>query len=324
MWKSKQKKAPDPFILAIHPGALGDCILLGRVLEKLEGEVTFVGHGSVAKLLAGLGVVSKTLDFDLLEMHELFSDAPIEQRRLAEQLGACDKLISVYGQGNYDVEQRLIRATGAREATFLPIRPPSDYAGHLAELWLEKLDSSLRLEDLCTSAWRVPAQWRRAGRSRLVEAGVTGGKYVVLHPGAGGAEKRWPIERFAEVARAVQTQLDSQPVFVLGPVEREMFNQNEINFMNPWPVVQETSLEEFTGLLAGAQAMIGNDSGPAHLSASIGIATICIFCTHSSTPFAPLGPKVKVFPAERLSELVADDVVRTFIKGHVGQLGEFI
>jgi hypothetical protein len=313
MWKSKQKKAPDPFILAIHPGALGDCILLGRVLEKLDGEVTFVGHGAVMELLVGLGAVSKKIDFDLLEMQELFVDAPIEQSRLAKQLGTCDKLISVFGQGNPAVEQRLIRVTGAKEAVFLPIRPPAEYAGHLTELWLEKLASPLTRENLCTSAWCVPGDWQQAGQRRRTQAGVVDKKYVILHPGAGGAEKRWPIERFVEVAQAIQIRRNVQPVFVLGPVEREMFTESEKNFLSACPVLSEVSLEEFSGILAGAEALIGNDSGPVHLAASIGITTICIYCATSVVYFCPLGRDIRVFPAERMSELVAEDVVRVFL-----------
>ncbi|MBN1941933.1 MAG: hypothetical protein JW849_01445 [Phycisphaerae bacterium] len=220
-------------VLAIHPGALGDCILLGRVLERLGGEVTFLGHAAVAKLLAGLGVVQKTLDFDLLPMHEIFTDATIEQGRLAELLGACDRLISVYAEGNPAAQQRLARDCGAKEAVFLPIRPPADFPGHLAELWLKKLDSPLRKEDLCTSAWCVPADWRQSARRRLAQAGVTAAeRYVVLHPGAGGAKKRQSIEWFIEAAEALKTQLTCRCVFVLGPVEREMFGKNEINFHN--------------------------------------------------------------------------------------------
>lgn len=299
-------------ILAIHPGALGDCILLGRVLEKLDGKVTFVGHGCVAKLLAGMGIVSKKIDYDLLPMQELFTDAPIEQTQLSKRLGTCEKLISVYGEGNPAVEERLVRATGAKEATFPPIRPPAEYPGHLTELWMEKLGSPLRCKDLCTSVWRVPDEWRDNAKRRLHEAGIVDQNYVVLHPGAGGAEKRWPIERFADVARAMQTQRNALPVFVLGPVEREMFAKKEIKFIKRWPVVFAPAMEEFTGLLSGAIGMVGNDSGPAHLSASIGIRTGCIFSTTSATHFRPLGKNVILFYANDMPELVVKEIVRRF------------
>lgn len=306
-------------ILAIHPGALGDCILLGRVLGELgcEGEVAFVGHASINRLLAGLGVVQKTLDFDLLPMHELFTDALIEAGPLARQLGACDRLISMYGEGNPAAEQRLIRACGAKTATFLPIRPPAGYAGHLTEHWLAKLASPLRRSDLCARAWPVPTAWREAGLCRLREAGVVDKKYIVLHPGAGGVQKRWPMEKFVEVAQAIQTQLDKLPVFVLGPVECEIFTKSELHVLQTFPAMHCPSLEEFAGLLAGAEAMVGNDSGPAHLAASVGIKTVCIFCTMPAVHFSPLGPAVTVLRASSVPELVADDIIRAILIGNV-------
>ena len=82
-------------------------------------------------------------------------------------------------------------------------------------------------------------------------------KYIVLHPGAGGVQKRWPIEQFIEVAQWVRSKLDSLPVFVLGPVECELLYNREIYFLQTFPVLQNLSLEEFTGLLAGAPTPVG-------------------------------------------------------------------
>lgn len=298
---------------------MGDCILLGRVLDRFRGEheVTFVGHASINRLLAGLGVVQNTIDFDLLPMHELFTDAPIEAGSLARQLGACDRLISVYGEGNPAAEQRLIRATGAKSATFLPIRPPADCNVHLSEHWLAKLASPLRRSDLCARAWPVPTAWQEAGLCRLREASVVDKKYLVLHPGAGGTQKRWPMEKFVEVARRVPSQSDTQPVFVLGPVECEMFTKSEIHALKTFPAVHCPSLEEFAGLLAGAEALVGNDSGPSHLAASIGIKTVCVFCTTSAVHFSPLGPTVTVLRESSVPELVADDIIRAILSGNV-------
>ncbi len=302
-------------IFAIHPGALGDCILLGRVLDAWRGEreVTFVGHAAVTDLLVGLGVIQKKIDFDLLPMHELFlPDAPMEESKLAEQLGECDRLISVYGQGNSAAEQRLIRACGAKRATFLPIRPPAEYPGHLAELWLEKLASPLQKSDLCKQRWPVPFAWRQAGGRKLADAGAANTKrYVILQPGAGGEQKRWAIERFVEVAVRIQSRLDRLPVFVLGPVECEMFAKGEINFLRAHPLVLSPTLEEFAGLLAGADAFIGNDSGPAHLAASVGTTTACIFRTTSPIHFHPLGQHVTTYQATDMPEDIADQILST-------------
>ncbi len=64
-------------IIAIHPGALGDCILFGRLLWHLNAAVTLVAGGAKGRLLTGMGAVDRALDFDALPMHEVFSDTPL-------------------------------------------------------------------------------------------------------------------------------------------------------------------------------------------------------------------------------------------------------
>ena len=63
-------------ILAIHSGALGDVVLFGQLLGRLGGRVTLLAGGEKSRLLAGMGVVNRALDFAALPMHEAFSDAP--------------------------------------------------------------------------------------------------------------------------------------------------------------------------------------------------------------------------------------------------------
>lgn len=299
-------------VLAIHPGALGDCILLGRLLAACYGKqgVTFVGHSQPSRLLAGLGAVEYAVDFDGLPMHELFSDPSPAEAQLPARLGTCDRLISLYAEEHALAREKLIRACQAQEATFLPIRPPANFPGHLTELWLEKLDLPGGKESLSRQVWTVPPSWRETGQKRLEQAGWNGSKpYLVLHPGAGGKDKRHPAAWFADLAEALKNQLAFQPVFVLGPVEREKFSRQERDVIGRFPLVSCPTAEEFAGLLAGAKAMVGHDSGPAHLSASLGIATICLFRTTSPVHFAPLGKEVLIFQTEKSGQALMERIL---------------
>jgi len=83
-------------VLAVHPGALGDVILFGRLLSMLPGPITLVTGREKGELLAGVGVVRKVLDFDALPMHEAFTDTPLSQCRLPKLLGRHRRLISCF------------------------------------------------------------------------------------------------------------------------------------------------------------------------------------------------------------------------------------
>ncbi len=119
------------------------------------------------------------------------------------------------------------------------------------------------------------ADWMCADVSTVLrEAGIDR-PYIVLLPGssARGASKRWP--HYPELA---QKLLDAGhlPVTVPGPDEAEAFagipgiclRHRDGRVLN---------LFELAGVLRGALACIGNDSGPTHLAASLGVPSVALF-----------------------------------------------
>lgn len=295
-------------ILAVHPGALGDVILFGRLCEMLGGDVTLVAGGANGKLLAGLGVVSKCLDYDGLPMHEVFGDTPLDKCRLPGLLGDHDRLISCLGGGDRRAELRLAACCGADNAAFLPVRPEARCSRHLLEVWAEML--GLPVPSLSPAAWAVPDEWRRHARKELQTRGICG-KLTVIHPGSGGEAKCWPVERFCELAR--QLREDGRNVLMaIGPAEVERWGEPQIQSLRGrFPVLACPQLPLLAGVLAEADAYAGNDSGVTHLAAVVGAKTVAIFGPSRAEHFSPLGPKVHVIRAKQLTELDAEFVLQT-------------
>jgi ADP-heptose:LPS heptosyltransferase len=94
------------------------------------------------------------------------------------------------------------------------------------------------------------------------------GRRIVIHPGAGQAVRIWPAERFAEIAARLRAA--------------------------GWEVVflreTDSSLDSLLDHLAGADRFIGNDSGPGHLAALLGVPTFTIFGPQRPELFAPQHP----------------------------------
>jgi heptosyltransferase II len=137
----------------------------------------------------------------------------------------------------------------------------------------------------------LPASARESSRA-LVEGARD---YAVLGPGANfGPAKRWPATRFAAIGRSMRDA--GVHVLVCGTsAERGVCDAvaREIGG-GARSLAGRTSLLDQAALCAGARVNLCNDSGLAHLSASVGAATVVIFGSTSSSWTAPLGRRVRV------------------------------
>lgn len=114
---------------------------------------------------------------------------------------------------------------------------------------------------------------------------------VLLHPGAAGPRKAWPLERFQELAAALRAEGEAV-AFVLGPAEaglRESLAGEEVR--------PSASLLDLATHLGAARAFVGNDSGPAHLAAAVGTPTTVVFGPTMPSRTAPRGEDVRVVAA---------------------------
>jgi ADP-heptose:LPS heptosyltransferase len=59
-------------------------------------------------------------------------------------------------------------------------------------------------------------------------------------------------------------------------------------------VVDELTLEELAGVLAGGRLCVGNDSGVSHLAAALGTPTVAVFGATDPAVWAPRGERVTI------------------------------
>lgn len=109
--------------------------------------------------------------------------------------------------------------------------------------------------------WEIPAD---EARRRSATSG-----HVVIHTGAAQAVREWPRERFD--ALAAHLRAGGWRVTVL---------DNSL-----------TDLDRLLEILAGADRFIGNDSGPGHLAALLGVPTFTLFGPQLPERFAPQHPQ---------------------------------
>jgi ADP-heptose:LPS heptosyltransferase len=138
-------------------------------------------------------------------------------------------------------------------------------------------------------------------------------RYVLLIPGGSAhrPEKRWPIERYAELARRLVT-LGLAPVIIGGAQEEGLGKSLAAAAPGTRDLTGRTSFGEIVGLARGAWRTIGNDTGPLHLAVAAGSPATVLFSRASDPGLtAPRGKNVAVLRRDALGDLSVEEVLST-------------
>ena len=100
-------------------------------------------------------------------------------------------------------------------------------------------------------------------------------QFVILNPGAGWGAKRWPVERYGQVARSLADH-GIPPILNYGPGERDLARAAASASGGAAEAIGG-SLSELIALTRRARLFIGGDTGPMHLAAALGIPVVAIF-----------------------------------------------
>lgn len=127
----------------------------------------------------------------------------------------------------------------------------------------------------CRPALVIPDRARQGAKEAL--AAVGGKDFVIaLGIGAGSPDRRWPVERFAALARAILDRCPGAGIIVVGGRQDEAAGAS-IAGLAPTVIANcagRLTLLETAAALERCQVFAGNDSGPMHLAATAGCATI--------------------------------------------------
>lgn len=100
---------------------------------------------------------------------------------------------------------------------------------------------------------------------------------AVIHPGVGAIDRRWPEEKFAAVGDLLHGA--GAEVAVTGSEsEREIAEAVAAHAQVPvHNLAGKLTLNGLTGILERAAVVVANDTGPHHLAAAVGTATVGIY-----------------------------------------------
>jgi len=301
--------------VVLHPGALGDVLLAIPALRALRAagpgqELVLAAQPRIGRMLEALAVVDRHVVFDTLGVETLFADdAPSE--RLAGLLAGA-RVVSWFGHADAGFPRRLralapdaiVAATAAPEGT---------------TVWQHLLATvgSVPAAEARRDSIPVPRAMIDDGRRALTDAGWDGARpFMVLHPGAGGAPKRWTAVGFAAAADALAAGV----VVHDGPADHDAVAALRAHLRGGAMYLVEPSLETLVGVMHHAALWLGNDSGVTHLAAAVGAPTLALFIAPHLAwrPWSPHA-RVRVVGVDALARADVDAVIaeaRGLLRAH--------
>jgi ADP-heptose:LPS heptosyltransferase len=176
-----------------------------------------------------------------------------------------------------------------------PWRPVLGETRHVAQIFVDSLKMpGLQGGEVVSAPIQLDLKLREEGAKWLIERGWNGrDPLIALHPGAGSPTKRWPLDRFSDLAQSLMRQSDLKLMIIEGPAEPGLGSKITHALPPTRAILADmASLSLLAAVLAQSDVFIGNDSGLAHLAAALQIPSIVLFGPTRPQHWAPLGPRV--------------------------------
>ena len=102
---------------------------------------------------------------------------------------------------------------------------------------------------------------------------LSGRRLVAIHPGAFYSSQRWPIDRFAEIAKDLSCH-GFGVIFFAPAKEFPDFDKTVFKDSSHVLVISDIQMRRFIALLSLCEILICNNSGPLHIAGALKIKTV--------------------------------------------------
>ena len=282
-------------LLLIRRGALGDSICCLPLLAAIkaswpEHHVDFAGVGEVAELFEARGACDRGWSVE-----RFAACAP-------DRLGPLEDYDLWLGQVPDELNDERAHpiATKVDPESSLPAAQQMLEAARNAwpTRWVE-VDDIPRLERPSADAGVDPSASSETNDASGVECepldpspmGHDARPLLWLHPGSGSPSKNW--DGFVELAHIASVRA-WRIAASFGEADDLTLDRLVPALPPGTEILRGASLVEFARRLEQAQVFVGNDSGPTHLAAALGLTTLCILLRGTSPAWWPRGDRVEI------------------------------
>ena len=316
---SRRPAAGGPRIAIVKLSSLGDVIHalpVARALRQAlpEAELTWIVEAREQAILRHHPDLDGVLPVDTRRWRRLLR-RPAGLREVGREIAEVRRRLRT---GRFDVAidlQGLIKSGVLTAATRAPLRigfaathcrerlsacftnrrvTPAPAAVHVVDQYLSLL-SPLGIAPGAPQ-FHVPVRpvADRRMEELLVEHGVKrSDRLVAINPGAGRADKRWPIARLTAVAERLATEAGARILLLWGPDEAHLAREIRDGLSARAMLAPPTDLDELAGLLRRAALVVASDTGPLHLAAALGTPCLGLYGPTRAERNGPYGVRCR-------------------------------
>ena len=282
--------------LIVRNGAVGDTVLLSSVVlavkqQRPEAWVEVMGVLERVSLLVGDGLADCAVSFERPGVESLYGEGALHPD-LYDYFAEFSHIL-IYSAA---ASQQFVNRLKVRNGQWVCAYPalPKDSTQHITEFYFNPLRKMLGDETPQPAIYLYEGEITNA-REALLKCGIHEGRQLIgVHPGAGGASKQAPAERFWEEIERLPG--DQCLLIVKGPADEGAVAA----FIEHLPegtlyhILDQRPLRDLAALLSQCDYFVGNDSGVAHIAAALGVSTSVFFLASDPAVWAPPGGRVQV------------------------------
>lgn len=150
-------------------------------------------------------------------------------------------------------------------------------------------------------------------------------RFIAINPGGTKPDKRWAVERFAQVADRLHAELGLTSVIFgsQGDYRRGAAIAAQMSSHQPVVACGQLSLGETAAMLERCRFMITGDTGPMHMAVALAVPVVALFGPTSPVKFGPFTSLRTVLKHEQpcptcnapcLHSITADECVEAALK----------
>jgi ADP-heptose:LPS heptosyltransferase len=307
-------------ILVVELWNIGDVVIATTALQALRARypdawIAFLGKPHAEEILRGTGLVDEviTYDFPWTSETDKYLRSRYDRRELKE-------LFRRLREEKYDLtidcrmdfrsnlvtyatraKRRVGYAFGGGSFLLTDAVSAAPLRDHKVRDWLRLLEAlgsrrgaSLlsRNEDgkpFAPHLTLLPEE-RQAAAAQLEEMGIAPRDLIIaVHAGGSHPDKRWPQEKFAQVAESIADSYGAKIVVLVDP---EGYGAN-LPLRNP-AIYLKSGLRELMALIGSCDLLLCNDSAPMHIADALGVPVVAVFTTGNPRWYGPSGKLQRV------------------------------